>query len=321
VVVAANCLNGFFTGRRTQVSVAEGFQRLRDKGAIAVWAPTGLGYPSGHRTLMREFYDAIFQDDQYSLGAATTAAKIATYAQSSFWSEMIETYVLFGDPATQLGIPTNYPYVKSTIPADGATDAPFDQDIQIVFSKPMSTTSVMLGGPGTLGLPFAPTWSVENTVLNYAHPDFGYSQTLTFTISGEDLSKNPLGDGLVPTTWSFTITDDDVPPDGTIGVEGGALTDVPVTAAVIITFTEPMRASSVVYSIAPFVAGWLSWDGSGQIATYRHYYTDFLEGETYTFTVTAAKDVAGNSLADPLEVTFTAQEIRMVYLPVVLRND
>jgi hypothetical protein len=28
-----------------------------------------------------------------------------TYAQDSFWGEMIETYVLFGDPAMRLGLP------------------------------------------------------------------------------------------------------------------------------------------------------------------------------------------------------------------------
>lgn len=107
VVTVGNCLNGFFTGRKTYVSMAETFQRLEDRGALAVWAPTGLGFPSGHRALIQAFYDAIFQDDQYALGAATTAAKIAVYSQSSFWSELVETFVLFGDPATPVGIPTD----------------------------------------------------------------------------------------------------------------------------------------------------------------------------------------------------------------------
>lgn len=104
MVTVADCLNGFFTGTKPQVSIAEEFQRLADKGAIAVWAPTALSYTSSHRILMQEFYGSIFQDGLYGLGAATTAAKIATYAQGDFLGELVETFVLFGDPVTQLGV-------------------------------------------------------------------------------------------------------------------------------------------------------------------------------------------------------------------------
>ncbi|CAG1770816.1 partial Gingipain R2, partial [uncultured bacterium] len=104
MMTVADCLNGFFTGTKPQVSIAEEFQRLADKGAIAVWAPTALSYTPYHRILMQEFYASIFQDGLYGLGAATTAAKIATYAQGDFLGELVETFVLFGDPATELGV-------------------------------------------------------------------------------------------------------------------------------------------------------------------------------------------------------------------------
>jgi hypothetical protein len=118
--------------------------------------------------------------------------------------DSIKTFVLFGDPATPLGLPTNYPYVESTTPANGARDVPLNQVIRIVFSKPMSPTTVVLSGPGTTGLAFTPTWSAENTVLDCAHTNFGYGRTLAFTISGQDNLGNPLGPGPVPSTWSFT---------------------------------------------------------------------------------------------------------------------
>ncbi|MCF6148552.1 MAG: hypothetical protein E3K37_07830 [Candidatus Kuenenia sp.] len=102
VVTVANCLNGFFTGKNTQVSVAEEFQRLQDKGAIAVWAATALGYTSGHRLLMLSFYESVFADSPYGLGEITTEAKLDAYSRSSYWGELVETFVLFGDPATQL---------------------------------------------------------------------------------------------------------------------------------------------------------------------------------------------------------------------------
>jgi hypothetical protein len=417
VVSVANCLNGYFAGKN--VSMAEEFLLRDDRGAAAVWAPSGLGYPSGHQVLMGEFYEAIFQDDQYALGAATTAAKIATYGQSSFWGELVETFVLFGDPATPLGIPTNYPYVESTTPADGASDVPVGQDLQIGFSKPMDPATALLGGEGSAGLTFTPTWSTDHTVLTYAHPDFDYGQTLTFTISGRDELGNSLGLGLVPTTWSlttygypyvtsttpahgasdvpidqdlqvvfnkpmdpatvvlsglgttglvltptwsaqhtvlnyahtdfshgqtltftingrdelgnpldtsvapdtwsFAVTDDAEPPRGTIGIEGNEVTDVPVTATVTITFTESMRTSTVAYAILPSVIGGLAWGGGEQLATFHH--ADFQPGECYTFIVTAAKDLAGNPLSGTLTLTFTTQESNMIYLPLVVKNQ
>jgi hypothetical protein len=201
VVTAADCLNGFFIG--SSISMAERFIQRPDRGAVAVWADTSLNYPSGHQWLMGSFYDAIFQKDTYALGAATTAAKVATYGHSISWRELVETFVLFGDPATQLGLPTNYPYVESTTPIDGASDVDLDQEIQIIFSKPMSPTTVLLSGPGTAGVAFTPTWSAGDTVLSYAHTGFDYNQTLTFTISGQDRLGTGLGSGPVPNTWSF----------------------------------------------------------------------------------------------------------------------
>lgn len=417
VVTIANCLNGYFAGKN--VSMAEEFLLRDDKGAAAVWAATGLGYPSGHRALMGEFYDAIFQDDLYALGAATTAAKVAVYTQSSFWGELVETFVLFGDPALSVGIPANYPYVERTTPAHGAGEVPLGQDLQIVFNKPLDPATVNLSGEGTTGLTFTPIWNSDQTILSYTHPNFAYGQTLTFTVSGQDKLGNPLGPGLAPATWSFTtygyphvvstipangtsqvpidqeiqivfnhpmdpttvilsgqgttglvftptwhtqytelnythpdfahgqvltftvdgqddlgtpldtsltpntwsftVTGDAEPPQGVIGLEGGQVTDVAVTATVILTFTEPMRTGAVAYILVPVISGGLNWDEDEQVATFHH--ANFQGGEQYTFTVTTAKDVAGNSLPEPLNLTFVTREADQIYLPLVVKHD
>jgi len=116
-VTTANCLNGFFSHPYTSYaySLAEEFLRVNNKGALAAWAPTGLGYPSGHRTLISELYGAIFTEGDHVIGSATTAAKIATYAQSAGWGDLVETFVLFGDPASQLDLPP-YPAVTGITP-------------------------------------------------------------------------------------------------------------------------------------------------------------------------------------------------------------
>jgi hypothetical protein len=200
MVTIANCLNGYFVGER--VCMAEEFLRLQDRGAVAVWAATSLGYPSDHRLLFREFYEAVFQEHHYVLGAAATAAKIAAYSQDNSLSELVETFALFGDPATQL---STFPHLKSTTPANGARQVPVDQNIHIAFSKPMSTTTVVLDVQGTAGLDLIPTWNADHTAVDYAHPDFDYGRKLTLTIRGQDEQGKPLGSGIIPTTWSFTV--------------------------------------------------------------------------------------------------------------------
>jgi hypothetical protein len=97
------------------------------------------------------------------------------------------------------------------------------------------------------------------------------------------------------------------------------VTDVPVTATVKITFTESMRPTAVTYAIVPSVIGGLAWDGDGQLATFHH--TGFQPGECYTFTVTAAKDLAGNPLSGTLTLTFTTQESNIIHLPLVVKEQ
>ena len=101
-LTTATCLNGFFPHPLEDYSLAEEFLRVEGKGAIAAWSPTGLGFPSQHRLLFEELFTAIFEEDNRLLGPATTAAKISAYAQNSDLGELVETFVLFGDPVLEL---------------------------------------------------------------------------------------------------------------------------------------------------------------------------------------------------------------------------
>lgn len=102
VVTVANCLSGFFVGK-DNTSMAEALLGLPgNKGAVAVWAPTGLGYAFGHKALLEEFYNAIFKENILELGRAATIAKVNLYAKNSNLAELVETYVFFGDPATKI---------------------------------------------------------------------------------------------------------------------------------------------------------------------------------------------------------------------------
>jgi hypothetical protein len=303
VVTLADCLNGYFVG--TETSMAEAFLRRPDQRAVAIWAATSLGYASGHQALIGSFYDAIFQDNVYELGAATWQAKIENPSQG----ELIETFVLFGDPAMELGIP---PYVESTTPANGARDVPLDQNIQIVFSRSMNPATVQLSGPGTAGLGFTPAWNPDKTVLTYTHtPDFVDNQTLTFTISGQDNLGNSLGTGGVPATWTFSTPT--APSDVAISgpTTGLVAYEHSFTAAVNpSTTTEPLtyewRATGHDDPVTHTGGGLsdtiaFSWSTTGT--------------QVITVTATNALDMVTNTH------TITISDNAATYLPIVTRNN
>lgn len=105
IVVTGNCLNGFFAGTGDNPSLAEELQRLPHGGAVAVWAPSGLGYPADHGRLLEAFYASLSTSDEQTVGAAITAAKLELANKSRSQQELIDTYVLFGDPATKVSLP------------------------------------------------------------------------------------------------------------------------------------------------------------------------------------------------------------------------
>lgn len=104
-----NCLNGFFATVGSRPSVAELLQRQTNGGSIAVWSATSLGYTSGHRILIGEFYDSAFDEVSLPIGSHTAKAATATLGQSTYWTEMINTFILFGDPASTMNTDESVP--------------------------------------------------------------------------------------------------------------------------------------------------------------------------------------------------------------------
>jgi hypothetical protein len=73
-------------------------------GAVASWSPAGLGIASGHDYLEKGLFLALFYNDISQLGPATTYAKQYLYNNTSLYHDLIDTYILFGDPATKLQV-------------------------------------------------------------------------------------------------------------------------------------------------------------------------------------------------------------------------
>lgn len=103
--VSMTCQEGYFIRPNSIGSIGENIVRAHDKGAIASFSPTGFGLAAGHDILSQGLYTAIFSDGITQLGPATTYAKLYLDSHSSGFNDLIDTYMLFGDPATRLQVP------------------------------------------------------------------------------------------------------------------------------------------------------------------------------------------------------------------------
>jgi hypothetical protein len=125
-VTTLNCLNGFFHSPLDEYCIAEEFVSVEDGGAVGVFAPSALGYPSEHRILGKEFFQLAFEGGSITLvnpgegetvsprpravftwrdtlventwGSVATGAKISAFGKGAP-GDLIDTFVFFGDPA------------------------------------------------------------------------------------------------------------------------------------------------------------------------------------------------------------------------------
>jgi len=120
VVLGMTCLEGSFQDV-AQDAVAEDMVRAANKGAVASWSATGLGVATGHDALNRGFYNALFQNGVRRLGPATVGGKIRLY-QNGTNLDLIHTFALLGDPATDTGIQAVCTSSQADITGDGKVD-------------------------------------------------------------------------------------------------------------------------------------------------------------------------------------------------------
>ena len=114
-LVTLNCLNGFFHdpfeggvdqfGTPHGFPLAEAFLNVGNSGAIAAWSPTGLGFTFEHDLMAQELFNIIFSENDPILGSATTGAKVRAFSKFAISEDNLNTFVLFGDPATTLAVP------------------------------------------------------------------------------------------------------------------------------------------------------------------------------------------------------------------------
>ena len=101
VMMPMTCTEGYFHDPRFS-SLAESLLRLPGHGAVASWSPTGWGVAHGHDYLYTGFYSALFEDGEARLGPATAQGKLNLLNGSDLFQDLIDTYILLGDPAMSI---------------------------------------------------------------------------------------------------------------------------------------------------------------------------------------------------------------------------
>ena len=105
VMLPMTCQAGYFVQPQPWLtSLGESLVRARGRGAVASWSPTGWGTCEGHHYLDTGFFTAVFEEDVRAVGAAATWAKLYLHENTDGFRDLLETYLLFGDPAMELNV-------------------------------------------------------------------------------------------------------------------------------------------------------------------------------------------------------------------------
>ncbi len=114
------CWSGYFinvVGSRqynyNEQALGEALLLAPGRGSVADLSPSGLHLGAALLTLNRGVVEAITQARMARVGLAVNAGKTYFFAHSTAWHDVIDTTVLFGDPATRLRLPPARTYLPS----------------------------------------------------------------------------------------------------------------------------------------------------------------------------------------------------------------
>ena len=131
VMLPMTCYEGHFI-RPGFPCLGESIVTADGKGVVATWSPTGAGLATGHDYLNKGFFTAVFTDNISEIGPATYLGKLNLYTETggegSPFCDLIDTYVLFGDP-----------FMKLNLPACDAAD--YDNDGRITVADVMQVAA------------------------------------------------------------------------------------------------------------------------------------------------------------------------------------
>jgi hypothetical protein len=202
------------------------------------------------------------------------------------------------DLTVEYDCPPSPPYIVSTDPYHTERDVPLLYPITVTFSEEMDPATVtwqFLIGPS---VPLTPLWSSGNTILELTHTQPFIENTayqieiLGKDVDGNDLVANPIDPGVVNPWLFFTLA---TYPYITTTNPALGDADVPLTADIIVDFSEPMNSSSVQWTIDPNITLTQGWSNGDARLTLSH--TElFKQCIPYTVEITQGEDKFGLQL-------------------------
>ncbi|NOZ62107.1 MAG: T9SS type A sorting domain-containing protein [Calditrichaeota bacterium] len=107
ILVTMSCMNGYFQHAQEPYCLAEEFLNASMGGAVACLSPSGFGYTAADQYLGDGLYQSLLQDRDNILGSVVVKGKISIFASGgAVFSDHIDFYNLFGDPALKINIPS-----------------------------------------------------------------------------------------------------------------------------------------------------------------------------------------------------------------------
>ncbi len=197
---------------------------------------------------------------------------------------------------------TTPPTVTSTTPSSGATNVAISSALTASFNETvqLATINFTLKDNNNINVPGATTYNdtTHTATFTPSAPLNGFT-TYTATVTG---AKDTAGNTMLGSTiWSFTTaTVDSTPPTVTASSPTNGATNISTASAITITFSEAVQSSSIVMTLKDAanntISGSVNYNRGTQTATFTP--SALLSASTtYTMTVTGAKDLANNTMA------------------------
>ena len=244
------------------------------------WTFTGPGgLPGAHYTTWGQQIDPVNNNREYF--RALAKLRTANGRVTPHLEDLEMTWIC----------PPTAPRITDTNPASGQTNVPLNAHIWVNFSEPMNITTVTWTISG--GITAGSSWSNGDRTLELTPSALfrdctGYTAQIT---GGKDQNDGlDLVPGSAPNPWTFTticvnpyvVTTD--PVDGAV--------NVPVTKALVVTFSEPMNTGTVAWTISGGITLAGTWNGNRDVLTLSHG-TSFATCTVYTAEITAGNDDQG----------------------------
>ncbi len=255
IILSMTCLDGYWLYPNND-SLARTLLIAADKGAVATFSPTGLGVATGHDLLTRGFYEALFTQGRWELGAATLQAKVKLFLADHSY-DLMHTFTVFGDPA--LHIPTPYD-VELTPEVDSRSASP-GQTV---------TYTLDISNPGLVTDTYTITLAGNAWDTSLSHPILGPiapGGTSTFTLT-VDIPPEALGNQtdtmIVRATSQQAIAQTDTSTLSTTALtEGLELSPLALsgfgTPDSLVTYTFTVTNTSIVTDVFTLTLSGNSW--------------------------------------------------------------